>query len=157
MNFDEEQIRRLAKVLTETGLDEIEVERGGERIRVRRAGAQLEYTTGSPGHTGFTSAPPTAQIPMQPAPGPAESPAEAEGEFVESPFVGTFYRAPSPEADPFADVGHSVDKGSVLCIVEAMKLMNEIEADFDCTVEQVLVKNGDAVEYGQRLFRVRRR
>ena len=76
------------------------------------------------------------------------------GTFVTSPFVGTFYRAPSPEAPAFVDVGSIVRKGQVVCIVEAMKLMNEIEAESDGKIAEILVKNGEHVEYGQKLFRV---
>ena len=80
--------------------------------------------------------------------------AEPEGDFVTSPFVGTFYRAPSPEADSFVEVGDSIVAGQVLCIVEAMKLMNEIEAEVAGTIVEVLVENGKPVEYGDRLFRI---
>jgi acetyl-CoA carboxylase biotin carboxyl carrier protein len=76
------------------------------------------------------------------------------GAIITSPFVGTFYRAPSPEAPPFADVGQNVRKGQVVCIVEAMKLMNEIESEFDGKVLDILVKNAEHVEYGQPLFRI---
>jgi acetyl-CoA carboxylase biotin carboxyl carrier protein len=76
------------------------------------------------------------------------------GTLITSPFVGTFYRAPSPEAPPFADVGQSVRKGQVVCIVEAMKLMNEIESEFDGKILEILVKNAEHVEYGQPLFRI---
>ena len=76
--------------------------------------------------------------------------------FVTSPFVGTFYRAPAPDADPFVEVGTVIKPGQTLCIVEAMKLMNEIESDFAGTVVEVLVENGNSVEFGQKLFKVRR-
>ncbi len=82
------------------------------------------------------------------------APAEATGTFVSSPFVGTFYRAPSPEAPSFVEVGQSVRKGQVVCIVEAMKLMNEIEAESEGKIEEILVQNGEHVEYGQHLFRL---
>jgi acetyl-CoA carboxylase biotin carboxyl carrier protein len=91
-------------------------------------------------------------ISLAPAP-PVEAAAEA-GTFVTSPFVGTFYRAPSPEAPAFVDVGAPVRKGQVVCIVEAMKLMNEIESEADGKIAEILVKNGEHVEYGQKLFRV---
>ena len=84
---------------------------------------------------------------------PAAAP-EAAGTFISSPFVGTFYRAPSPEAPSFVDVGQAVRKGQVVCIVEAMKLMNEIEAESEGKIEEILVQNGEHVEYGQHLFRL---
>ena len=82
--------------------------------------------------------------------------AEEEGEFVTSPFVGTFYRRPRPDAPPFVEVGQTVQEGQTLCIVEAMKLFNEIEADFPCVVEACLVEDGQPVEFGAKLFRVKR-
>jgi acetyl-CoA carboxylase biotin carboxyl carrier protein len=85
---------------------------------------------------------------------PVEAKPAEGGTFVSSPFVGTFYRAPSPDAPAFVEVGQTVRKGQVVCIVEAMKLMNEIEAEADGKVEEILVKNGEHVEYGQHLIRV---
>lgn len=92
---------------------------------------------------------PSAQIEAAPA-------KEEEGEFINSPMVGTFYEAVSPEADPFVNVGQKVKKGQVLCIVEAMKLMNEIVADFDCEIVSIEAENGQMVEYGQPMFKIRR-
>ena len=92
---------------------------------------------------------PSAQVEMASA-------KEEEGEFINSPMVGTFYEAVSPEADPFVNVGQKVKKGQVLCIVEAMKLMNEIVADFDCEILSIEAQNGQMVEYGQPMFKVRR-
>src|SRR4029077_12563089 len=113
-------------------------------LRVRRGGAVREVAS--------AGKPITRPIALTP---PVEAkPAEGAGTFVTSPFVGTFYRAPSPEAPSFVEVGQSVRKGQVVCIVEAMKLMNEIEAESDGKVEEILVKNGEHVEYGQHLIRV---
>ena len=105
--------------------------------------------------------PPAAAAPSpstgaQPA-AEAEAAEEPDVAYVTSPFVGTFYRAPAPGAKPFVEVGQQVEAGQTLCIVEAMKLMNEIEAEFPCTILEVLVDNGKPVEYGDRLFKVRRR
>jgi acetyl-CoA carboxylase biotin carboxyl carrier protein len=93
--------------------------------------------------------PPAASPAVEKAEGPAES-----GVLLTSPFVGTFYRAPAPEAPPFVEVGQNVRKGQVVCIVEAMKLMNEIESEFDGKILEILVKNAEHVEYGQSLFRI---
>ena len=94
-------------------------------------------------------------IALTAAPAAAAAPApEAAGTFISSPFVGTFYRAPSPEAPVFVDAGQTVRKGQVVCIVEAMKLMNEIEAEFEGKIDEILVQNGEHVEYGQHLFRL---
>jgi acetyl-CoA carboxylase biotin carboxyl carrier protein len=127
-------VRALARIATEFDLEEIEVD-GAGHFRVRRA---VVREVGSGGSA-------------------ASAAVEAKGEagtFVSSPFVGTFYRAPSPEAPSFVEVGQAVRKGQVVCIVEAMKLMNEIEAEADGKVEEILVKNGEHVEYGQHLIRL---
>jgi acetyl-CoA carboxylase biotin carboxyl carrier protein len=120
--------------------------------------ASLRVTIGKPVH--HVAAHPVHVAAAAPAPAPAAAPkAEAaapvvEGTVVTSPFVGTFYRAPNPESPAFVEVGASVKKGQTLCIVEAMKLMNEIEADVAGTVAEVFAENGKPVEYGQRLFRI---
>ena len=137
-------VRALARIATEFDLEEIEVN-GAGHLRVRRSVAR---EAGS----GLSSAPTPGARPIALTP-PVEAKGEA-GTFVSSPFVGTFYRAPSPEAPSFVEVGQSVRKGQVVCIVEAMKLMNEIEAESEGRVEEILVKNGEHVEYGQHLIRV---
>ena len=143
-SVDLERLRELAEIATEFDLAEIELDAcGGVRVVRRAAGAPL----------------PVAAAPLPPPPvhlAPAEKaakPAET-GTLITSPFVGTFYRAPAPESPPFTDVGQSVRKGQVVCIVEAMKLMNEIESEFDGKVVEILVKNSEHVEYGQPLFRI---
>ncbi|HLK93399.1 MAG TPA: acetyl-CoA carboxylase biotin carboxyl carrier protein [Polyangia bacterium] len=141
---DFESVRALARIATEFDLEEIEVN-GAGHLRVRRAVAGGAVSAAAP-------APIARPIALTP---PVEAkPAEGAGTFVSSPFVGTFYRAPSPEAPAFVEVGQTVRKGQVVCIVEAMKLMNEIEAEADGKVEEILAKNGDHVEYGQHLIRV---
>jgi acetyl-CoA carboxylase biotin carboxyl carrier protein len=136
-------VRALARIATEFDLEEIEVS-GAGHLRVRRGGVVREG-----GVASATLARPIALTP------PVEAkPAEGAGTFVSSPFVGTFYGAPSPEAPSFVEVGQTVRKGQVVCIVEAMKLMNEIEAESDGKVEAILVKNGEHVEYGQHLIRL---
>jgi acetyl-CoA carboxylase biotin carboxyl carrier protein len=140
---DFEAVRALARIATEFDLEEIEVS-GAGHLRVRRGGVVREGAVAP-------SAPITRPIALTP---PVESKPSEAGTFVSSPFVGTFYRAPSPEAPSFVEVGQTVRKGQVVCIVEAMKLMNEIEAESDGKVEEILVKNGEHVEYGQHLIRV---
>ena len=141
--IDFESVRELARIAAEFDLAEVEAD-GSGHVRVRRGGA------------GAVEAAPAMSGPRPIAltPAPAASAAEAEGNFISSPFVGTFYRAPSPEAPMFVDVGQPVRKGQVVCIVEAMKLMNEIEAEFEGRIEEILVQNGEHVEYGQHLFRL---
>lgn len=139
-------VRDLAQIATEYGLDEVEADATG-RIRVSRR-------VSSGGGPAFIapSAPSLAAGSLSLM--PALAPKEDSATLIGSPFVGTFYRAPSPEAANFVEVGQTVRKGQVVCIVEAMKLMNEIESDYDGKVLEILVKNGEHVEYGQALFRL---
>jgi acetyl-CoA carboxylase biotin carboxyl carrier protein len=139
------KLRELAEIATEFDLAEIEVDAcGGARIVRRAAGAPV--TVSAP-------LPPPSAVHSVAAPDKATKAVEI-GAVLTSPFVGTFYRAPSPEALPFAEVGQAVRKGQVVCIVEAMKLMNEIESEFDGKILEILVKNAEHVEYGQPLFRI---
>jgi acetyl-CoA carboxylase biotin carboxyl carrier protein len=143
--IDFESVRELARIAAEFDLAEVEADRSGH-VRVRRGGGAS--VDAAPAMSGPR---PIALTAAAPAAVPA---AEAAGTFISSPFVGTFYRAPSPEAPSFVDVGQAVRKGQVVCIVEAMKLMNEIEAEFEGKIEEILVQNGEHVEYGQHLFRL---
>ena len=140
MKLDLEQLRELIRLLDEANLTEIEVEHDDDRIRVRRDPAAIVAAVPPP-------VAPTAE-------GAAAVAADEIGVYVTSPFVGTFYRSPSPDSDPFVEVGDEIVVGQVLCIVEAMKLMNEIEAETAGTVIEVLVENGKPVEYGDKLFRI---
>jgi acetyl-CoA carboxylase biotin carboxyl carrier protein len=145
--IDFESVRELARIAAEFDLSEVEAD-GSGHVRVRRGG---DVVTALPAPSG----PRSIGLASAPAPGAAAAaPSEAAGTFISSPFVGTFYRAPSPEAPAFVDVGASVRKGQVVCIVEAMKLMNEIEAESEGKIEEILVENGAHVEYGQHLFRL---
>ena len=136
--------------------------RGGEKIIVRRGPAPVNVVAApvaapvAPVAVAPLAAPvpaPVAAPPAAPAK-PAEKAPEKPGHVVTSPFVGTFYRAPSPDSPPFVDVGSVVKKGQVLCIVEAMKLMNEIEAEVDGKIAEILVLNATPVEFGEKLFRI---
>ncbi len=144
---DLERVRELAELATEFDLAEIEVDAcGGVRVIRRAAGVQAAAVA--------APLPPPQTVHVAAAPAEkAAKPVEA-GAVLTSPFVGTFYRAPAPEAPPFVDVGQAVRKGQVVCIVEAMKLMNEIESEFDGKILEILVKNAEHVEYGQPLFRI---
>ena len=147
MKLDLDQLRELIRLLDEANLTEIEVEQDDDRIRVRRDPAPV-LNAGTP----ESVAPPATA-----GPAPASMVSTPENDdlvYVTSPFVGTFYRAPSPDGDPFVDVGDSIVPGQVLCIVEAMKLMNEIEAEVAGTIVEVLVETGKPVEYGDRLCRI---
>jgi len=141
------EIRRLAKLLDRYDLSELEVEHLGQRIRLRR-----ERPAGGASNVALVPTTPPLATPQ--TAGTAPRPEPDGTTLITSPFVGTFYRAPTPEGTPFVEAGQTARKGQVLCIVEAMKLMNEIEADTDCRILDVLVKNGDPVEFGQPLFKI---
>jgi len=142
--IDFESVRELARIAAEFDLAEVEAD-GSGHVRVRRGGGAAEAMPVLSGPRSIALTPPAAV--------PAAAP-EPAGTFISSPFVGTFYRAPSPEAPAFVDAGQSVRKGQVVCIVEAMKLMNEIEAESEGKIAEILVENGAHVEYGQHLFRL---
>jgi acetyl-CoA carboxylase biotin carboxyl carrier protein len=157
MNFDE--IKQLLDMVREHELSEFELERDDFKIRVRKnTTGQWTATMPPVSHVNYAPAmaPPMAP-PLAPPTAPALTPAQEDTDFaiVKSPIVGTFYRAPEPGAKPFADVGDTVKKGQVLCIIEAMKLMNEINSDVDGEVVKVYVENGQPVQYGERLFAIR--
>jgi acetyl-CoA carboxylase biotin carboxyl carrier protein len=155
MTIDE--IKELLQVFNESGVGELEVQRGEDRLRIKRAGSNKEYIVASPPQpqTVAAYAPAPASSPAPAAP-PAK-PAEIDGTLVKSPIVGTYYDSPSPDAPPFVKVGDSIEPGQVLCIIESMKLMNEIEAETAGTVIAKLVENGRPVEYGEALFSIRPR
>jgi len=141
---DISQIRKLIRLIQSTDVSEIEVSEGGQTVRIcRNTGSQIMPTLQQ-----VVTAPTPVAKPSQ-----AVQPELEHAEHVlHSPMVGTFYRSPSPEADPFVHEGSKVKKGDTLCIIEAMKLMNEIESEYDGLIEKIMVKNAAPVEYGQALF-----
>jgi acetyl-CoA carboxylase biotin carboxyl carrier protein len=148
--MDLRKLKTLIELVESSGIGELEVQEGEERVRITRAPAA--GSSAAPTGTVYTAGAPVAAPALVAA--PIEAPAaaiELEGHFVKSPMVGTFYRAASPGAKPFVEVGDTVQVGDTLCIIEAMKLMNEIEADKAGVVKQVLAENGQPVEYGQPL------
>jgi acetyl-CoA carboxylase biotin carboxyl carrier protein len=149
-----EEIRELINIVNESGVAELEVQRGDNRVRIRRTQreSRVGFTTVDSHLPAATAAP--AATP--PAPAAAKPPEPSENELlVKSPIVGTFYEASSPTNPPFVRVGETVQPGAVLCIIESMKLMNEIEAEIAGVVTSKLVSNGQAVEYGEALFGIR--
>ena len=148
--MDIKDIRTLVKMITETDITEFALAQGEESITIKRGTTQPAVMYQAP-----VAAPVMAH---QPASAPAQvvsaaSPAEAEtGHTITSPIVGTFYRAPAPDAAPYVEVGQVIEKGQVLCIVEAMKLMNEIEAEYRCKIVKISKENAQAVEFGDTLF-----
>ena len=150
--MDIRKVKKLIELLEESNIDEIEIKEGEESVRISRNSAQL--LAGAQAAAAY--APPPAYVPPPPpAPAPAaEEAPPSRGHTVRSPMVGTFYRSPSPTSAPFVEVGQTVKVGDVICIVEAMKMMNQIEADKAGTVEAILVDNGEPVEFDQPLFRI---
>ena len=145
--MDLRKLKKLIDLVQESGIAELEITEGEEKVRIARGGA----VTVAQAKAASAAAPATAPAPA-PAPAAPEPPAASDGHAMKSPMVGTFYRAPSPDAKPFVEVGQVVKEGQTICVIEAMKLMNEIEADASGTVKAVLVENGQPVEYGQALF-----
>jgi acetyl-CoA carboxylase biotin carboxyl carrier protein len=148
-----DELTELARVLREFDLSEIEVDMGGRRLKLRRDASVLPAVAQHAPAQKQPAAPPAAPVAAEPPREPA-APAHP-AVYITSPFVGTFYRQPSPDAPAFVDIGARVRKGQVLCIIEAMKLMNEIEAEVDGTIVAVLAENGQPVEYGEPLFQIR--
>src|SRR5215471_3356070 len=152
-----EEIRELIALASETGIAELEVQRGDSRVRIRRAGfaATQEIVVTPP----TVAAPPPVHFPLQAVEAPKEKPEKPAADpnlvLVKSPIVGTFYESPAPDAPVFVRVGERIQIGKVLCIIESMKLMNEIEAEVSGIVESKLVMNGQPVEYGEALFAIR--
>lgn len=158
-----EEIRELINIVNESGIAELEVQRGDSRVRIRRTPreARAGFIASDPhilapaaaSAPAPTPPPPAAAPPPSPAPEPA---AAAEDEvLVKSPIVGTFYESSSPGSAPFVRIGETVQPGKVLCIIESMKLMNEIEAEVAGVITSKLVSNGQSVEYGEALFGIR--
>ena len=160
MNIKE--IKELIEAVSQHGITDLEVERAGVKIRIKKEGQPVVVNSVAPPAayafpTGYPPALPQSipSIPTASAGAPA-APKEEENLFIiRSPIVGTFYRAPNPDAEPFAKAGDTVDSGRVLCIIEAMKLMNEIEAEVSGEIVRVYVESGEPVEFGQALFGIR--
>jgi len=149
--MDIRKVKKLIELLDETGVAEIEIKEGEESVRISRHPSGATYAM-MPQHLSYGPPPAPAAAPAaaaQAAPAPAAASAD---QTVTAPMVGTFYSAPAPGAKPFVDIGTEVKPGDVLCIIEAMKMMNQIESDKAGRIVSVLAKNGDPVEFGQPLF-----
>ena len=148
--MDLRKLKTLIDLVQNSGISELEISEGEEKIRIAK------HLTAAPATTvvSMPMAAPAAHAAVAPAPTPAAAPApaQAEGHVMKAPMVGTFYRSSGPDAAPFVEVGQAVKAGDTLCIIEAMKLMNEIEADFSGVIKAIQVENGQAVEYGQPMF-----
>jgi acetyl-CoA carboxylase biotin carboxyl carrier protein len=153
--MDLRKLKKLIDLVQESGIAELEITEGEERVRIARGGVVNVTPLAAAAHpvavapaAGAPAAAPAAAAPAA----AAEAAPAVEGHVVKSPMVGTFYRAPAPDAKPFIDVGGTVKEGQTICVIEAMKLMNEIESDAAGTIKAILVENGQPVEYGQALF-----
>jgi acetyl-CoA carboxylase biotin carboxyl carrier protein len=148
--MDLRKLKKLIDLVQESGIAELEVTEGEEKVRIVRGSGPGEIVVAA--QPQFAIAPPPAVPAAAPAAAPvAAEPAVPAGHIVKSPMVGTFYRAPSPGAKPFVEIGDTVKAGQTICIIEAMKLLNEIESDKDGVVKAVLAENGQPVEYGEPL------
>jgi acetyl-CoA carboxylase biotin carboxyl carrier protein len=148
--MDLRKLKKLIDLVQESGIAELEITEGEEKVKIVRGG----HVEVAPAAASVpAAAPPPGAPAAAAAAGPVpQAPAAPEGHVVKSPMVGTFYRAPAPDADPFVEIGDTVKAGQTICIVEAMKLMNEIEADKEGVVKAILVENGQPVEYGEPLI-----
>jgi len=146
--MDLRKLKKLIDLVQESGIAELEITEGEEKVKIVKGGAVS--ASAAPGAAALAQEA-RATVPVA-APPAAEPPAGQEGHVVKAPMVGTFYRSPSPDAKPFVEVGQAIKEGDTICIIEAMKLMNEIEADASGVVKAILVENGQPVEYGQPLF-----
>jgi acetyl-CoA carboxylase biotin carboxyl carrier protein len=142
--MDLRKLKKLIDLVQESGIAELEITEGEEKVKIVKGGA---VSVSAPLPAVFAPAPAA-----EPRPAAAEPEPGQEGHVVKAPMVGTFYRSSSPDAKPFVEVGQAVKEGDTICIIEAMKLMNEIEADASGVVKAILVENGQPVEYGQPLF-----
>jgi len=154
--MDLRKLKKLIDLVQESGIGELEISEGEERVRIARGGAVTVTPLAATPVAAATAALAGGPLPAAPVAGAGtaavEPPPGAEGHVVKSPMVGTFYRSPAPDAKPFIEAGGTVKEGQTICVIEAMKLMNEIEADASGTIKAILVENGQPVEYGQALF-----
>ncbi|HEU0282659.1 MAG TPA: acetyl-CoA carboxylase biotin carboxyl carrier protein [Gallionella sp.] len=149
--MDLRKLKTLIELVEGSGIAELEISEGEERVRITRTVPAAPQQAYAPAPQPAAVAMPVAPQPAAPAAEPAK-PAAPEGHVVKSPMVGTFYRSASPGSKPFVDVGQNVNSGDTLCIIEAMKLLNEIDADQAGVIKAILVENGQPVEFGQPLF-----
>jgi acetyl-CoA carboxylase biotin carboxyl carrier protein len=145
--MDLRKLKKLIDLVQESGIAELEITEGEEKVKIVKGGPVSAIQVSAPAQP---AAAPEARAALPAA--PAEPEAGQEGHLLKAPMVGTFYRTPSPDSKPFVEVGQTVKEGQTICIIEAMKLMNEIECDASGVVKAVLVENGQPVEYGQPLF-----
>ena len=150
--MDLRKLKTLIDLVSESNVSELEITEADGKVRIVKQSPTQVVAMPAPVYASAPAPVPAAGAPAAAAPAAAPAAAEVAGTVVKSPMGGTFYRASNPGAKPLADVGTAVKKGQALCIIEAMKIMNEIESEFDGTITKVLAENGQAIEYGQPLF-----
>ncbi|MDE2260658.1 MAG: acetyl-CoA carboxylase biotin carboxyl carrier protein [Betaproteobacteria bacterium] len=152
--MDLRKLKKLIELVEESGIAELEITEGEEKVRIAKVAPNSQAVmTSHPMAFHYPAQTPTTPAPhSSPISAAAATVPEDDGHVVKSPMVGTFYRSPSPGAPVFVEVGQSISEGQTLCIIEAMKLLNEIESDVSGTVKRILVENGQPIEYGQPLF-----
>jgi acetyl-CoA carboxylase biotin carboxyl carrier protein len=150
--MDLRKLKTLIDLVQQSGIAELEITEGEEKVRISRGVPGGVASAMPPPAAAYVTAAPQPASGAPPAAAEPAAPPEPEGHVIKSPMVGTFYRSSAPGAKPFAEVGQTVKSGETVCIIEAMKLLNEIEADQDGTIKEILVENGQPVEFGQPLF-----
>ncbi|MSQ56341.1 MAG: acetyl-CoA carboxylase biotin carboxyl carrier protein [Limnohabitans sp.] len=155
--MDLRKLKTLIDLVADSNITELEITEAEGKVRIVKSGSQVAATTAAPMQVAIPAAPLVAQVPGGSEATAPESPSvpaanKASGHIVKSPMVGTFYCSASPGGKPFVEVGDSIKQGETICIIEAMKILNEIECDFTGTITKILAENGQAVEYGQPLF-----
>ncbi|HSD42968.1 MAG TPA: acetyl-CoA carboxylase biotin carboxyl carrier protein [Burkholderiales bacterium] len=150
--MDLRKLKKLIDLVQESGIAELEISEGEEKVKIVKGGRAVPEVVATIPAAAAPLAPPAAGA--APAPAAGEAVPQPEGHVLKSPMVGTFYRSPSPGAKPFVEVGDTVKTGQTVCIIEAMKLLNEIEADRDGVVKAIMVENGQPVEYGEPLLTI---
>ena len=155
------EIEKIIQMMNENGITEFVLEREGEKLSLKKSSPAVEFVHQqvAPYHPFAAQQSVPQQTSVQSAPkedGNVEQEEDKNVEYICSPIVGTFYRAPAPDAEPYVKEGQHIEAGQVVCIVEAMKVMNEIKSDFAGVVEEIMVENGEPVEFGQKMFKIRR-
>ena len=150
--MDIRKVKKLIELLEQSNINELEINEGDESVRISRGGTAVTYAAApAPAPVAAAPAPAAAPVAAEPAAPASEEPA---GHAVKSPMVGTFYASPAPDAPPFITVGQTVAAGDVICIIEAMKMMNQIEADKAGTIGAILIEDGEAVEFDQPIVTI---
>lgn len=152
--MDIRKVKKLIELLEQSNINELEINEGDESVRISRGGSSVTYAAPAPAPVPLAAAPAAAQPAASPEAADDSPSEELTGHPVKSPMVGTFYTAPAPGSPPFVSVGQKVAAGDVLCIIEAMKMMNQIEADKSGTIGAILVEDGEPVEFDQPLVTI---